>query len=76
MGETHRGFYWVYQDSINKTVLFDYQEGRGREGLLKILENFTGYLQTDGYAAYDIIDKRANINQIHCMENVQVSAGK
>lgn len=70
-GETHRGFYWVYQDSINKTVLFDYQEGRGREGPLKMLENFTGYLQTDGYAAYNIFDKEANITHIHCMAHAR-----
>lgn len=70
-GETHRGYYWVYQDSINKIVLFDYQEGRGREGPLKILENFTGYLQTDGYAAYNIFDKEANITHINCMADAR-----
>ena len=25
-GQTHRGYYWVYQDSLHKTVLFDYQQ--------------------------------------------------
>ena len=24
---THRGYYWVYQNSIDKIVFFDYQEG-------------------------------------------------
>jgi len=70
-GQTHRGYYWVYQDSINKTVFFDYQEGRGREGPLGILENFTGYLQTDGYAGYDIFDKKENITLIHCMAHAR-----
>jgi len=70
-GETHRGFYWVYQNSIDKTVFFDYQEGRGREGPMEILENFTGYLQTDGYAAYDIFDKRPGITLIHCMAHAR-----
>jgi len=70
-GETHRGFYWVYQDSINKTVFFDYQEGRGREGPMQILENFKGYLQTDGYVAYDVFDKRPNITLIHCMAHAR-----
>jgi hypothetical protein len=70
-GQTHRGYYWVYQDSINKTVFFDYQEGRGREGPLGILENFTGYLQTDGYAAYDVFDKKENITLIHCMAHAR-----
>jgi transposase len=49
-GETHRGYYWVYQNSIDKIVFFDYQEGRGREGPMEILHHFRGYLQTDGYA--------------------------
>lgn len=70
-GETHRGFYWVYQNSIDKIVFFDYQDGRGREGPMEILENFKGYLQTDGYAAYDIFDKRAGITLIHCMAHAR-----
>jgi transposase len=70
-GETHRGFYWVYQNSIDKIVFFDYQEGRGREGPMGILQNFTGYLQTDGYAAYDIFDKRPGITLIHCMAHAR-----
>lgn len=70
-GETHRGYYWVYQNSINKIVFFDYQEGRGREGPMEILENFQGYLQTDGYAAYDIFAKRENITLLHCMAHAR-----
>jgi len=70
-GETHRGFYWVYQNSIDKLVFFDYQEGRGREGPMEVLENFKGYLQTDGYAAYDIFDKRPGITLIHCMAHAR-----
>ncbi|MBS1660274.1 MAG: IS66 family transposase [Bacteroidetes bacterium] len=70
-GETHRGYYWVYQNSIDKLVFFDYQEGRGREGPMEILEHFKGYLQTDGYAAYDIFDKRPGITLIHCMAHAR-----
>jgi len=70
-GETHRGWYWVYQNSIDKIVFFDYQEGRGREGPMRILENFKGYLQTDGLSVYDIFDKRPGITQIHCMAHAR-----
>ncbi len=70
-GETHRGYYWVYQNSIHKIVFFDYQESRGREGPVEILQNFKGYLQTDGYVAYDVFDKRENIVQIHCMAHAR-----
>jgi hypothetical protein len=70
-GETHRGYYWVYQNSLDKIVFFDYQEGRGREGPMEILENFKGYLQTDGYAVYDIFDKRPSITLLHCMAHAR-----
>ena len=70
-GETHRGYYWVYQNSIDKIALFDYQEGRGREGPVEILKDFTGYLQTDGYVAYDIFAKKQGITLIHCMAHAR-----
>lgn len=70
-GETHRGYYWVYQNSIGKIVFFDYQEGRGREGPMEILQNFRGYLQTDGYCVYDIFDKQNEITLIHCMAHAR-----
>lgn len=70
-GETHRGYYWVYHNSIDKIVFFDYQEGRGREGPAGILENFKGYLQTDGYAVYDGFDKQEHITLMHCMAHAR-----
>jgi transposase len=70
-GETHRGYYWVYQNSIDRLVFFDYQEGRGREGPMQVLEHFKGYLQTDGYAAYDIFDQRPGITLMHCMAHAR-----
>ena len=74
-GETHRGYYWVYQNSPascgNKIVFFDYQEGRGREGPMEILQNFRGYLQTDGYSVYNIFDKQNEITLIHCMAHAR-----
>jgi transposase len=70
-GETHRGYYWVYQNSIDQIVFFDYQEGRGRDGPMEILENFKGYLQTDGYNVYDVFDKKEHITQIHCMAHAR-----
>jgi transposase len=69
---THRGYYWVYQDSIKKIVFFDYQESRGREGPTGILEDFCGYLQTDGYSVYEIFDKKENaITLMHCMAHAR-----
>ena len=70
-GTTHRGYYWVYQNSIKKIVFFDYQQGRGREGPIEVLQHFKGYLQTDGYTAYEIFDKQADITLMHCMAHAR-----
>jgi transposase len=70
-GTTHQGYYWVYHNSKDKLVLFDYRKGRGREGPDDILKGYKGYLQTDGYAAYNDFDKRAAITLIHCMAHAR-----
>ena len=51
-GRNHRGYLWEYS-SPNGPVVFDYQNGRSREGPSKMLKGFRGTLQTDGYQAYD-----------------------
>jgi transposase len=70
-GTTHKGFYWVYHNSEHKLVLFDYRPGRGREGPDDILKDFQGYLQTDGYSAYEDFDKRPGIVLMHCMAHAR-----
>jgi len=70
-GKTHRGFYWVYHNIGQKLVLFDYRPGRGREGPNDILQSFQGYLQTDGYSAYEDFDKRPGIVLMHCMAHAR-----
>ncbi|MEO7044669.1 MAG: IS66 family transposase [Ferruginibacter sp.] len=70
-GTAHRGFYWVYHNSEQKLVLFDYRPGRGREGPDDILKDFQGYLQTDGYSVYEAFDKRPGITLLHCMAHAR-----
>ena len=70
-GKTHRGYHWVYYLPLEKTVLFDYQHGRSREGPSKLLKNFKGYLQTDGYNVYDFIGKRKDITHLNYMAHAR-----
>lgn len=70
-GTTHRGYYWVYHNSEQNLVLFDYRPGRGREGPDDILKDFKGYLQTDGYSAYEDFDRRPGITLLHCMAHAR-----
>ena len=53
-GRNHLGFLWEYSRP-NGPVIFDFQMGRGREGPKKFLRQFNGFLQCDGYGAYDCI---------------------
>lgn len=70
-GSTHKGYYWLYYDPINKLVLFDYRRTRGREGPDEFLKDFHGHLQTDGYTAYSNLKNHANITLLACMAHAR-----
>jgi transposase len=70
-GETHRGYYWVYHNSLKEMVFFDYRPGRGREGPSEMFKDFKGHLQTDGYSAYTIFDERKDITLLNCMAHAR-----
>ena len=70
-GATHKGYHWVYYDPGSKLVLFDYQKTRGREGPDDFLKNFSGYLQTDGYTAYNNLKNHTNITLLACMAHAR-----
>jgi transposase len=56
-----KSYMWLYctgTDSPNKThtpniVLYDYQSGRAGQFAVDYLQDFTGYLQVDGYVGYE-----------------------
>lgn len=64
--DTHLGYYWVYHNPVDRTVLFDYQKGRNQEAPQKILEGFKGYLQTDGYHGYNPYAALPDITHLCC----------
>ena len=70
-GETHRGYFWVYHNSLQDMVFFDYRPGRGREGPSELLKDFRGHLQTDGYAAYNIFNTQKDVTLLHCMAHAR-----
>ncbi len=41
---THLGYYWVYHNPVDGTVLFAYHLGRDKGAPKKILGGFKGYL--------------------------------
>ncbi len=50
----------------NKIVLFDYDPHRSAEVAKRLLEEFKGYLQVDGFASYNILEKQSELIRIGC----------
>lgn len=62
----HLGYYWVYHSPMDGTVLFDYNPGRSGEAPKKVLGDFKGYLQTDGYSVYEKYGSRKEVTHLIC----------
>ena len=62
---------WVQVCGINdqKVVLFDYDPSRSSEIPLRLLAEYDGYLQTDGYAAYNEVCRQYGIMQLGCWDH-------
>ncbi len=65
-GACHLGYYWVYHNPLEKTVLFDYQPTRGAKAAENLLKGFKGYLQTDGYATYKKLGRQEGVTHLAC----------
>jgi len=65
-GKCHLGYYWVYHSPMKKMVVFDYQRGRNAAAPKKILNDFNGYLQTDGYAVYTQYSHKKGVTHLGC----------
>lgn len=70
-GKCHLGYHWVYLAPLVKLVCFDYQPSRSRDGPQNLLKNFAGHLQTDGYAAYEVITNRPAVTALGCMAHAR-----
>jgi transposase len=52
--EKYKARFWTYWgDEEHPLVWFDFTRNRKREGPDRVLENYRGYLQADGYGGYD-----------------------
>ena len=54
-----------------RIILFDYDASRGAEVAARLLEGVRGYLQTDGYRAYDLVAKRSGLTHCGCFAHAR-----
>ena len=69
-----QSYMWVrtcHGPGIRPIVLFDYDRARSKEVPNKLLKGFKGYLQADGYAAYDNICSDPDVTRLGCMAHVR-----
>lgn len=66
-----KSYMWVYRSGEyvdNPIVIYDYQPSRKAQCVQHFLADYSGYLLSDGYSAYD---KLENVTQAACMAHVR-----
>jgi len=66
---TKQCYLWEYRgDELAPYTVFDFRESRGREGPLKILAEYKGFLQCDAYAVYASLRRKEGLGytQVGC----------
>jgi len=61
----------VYLDPVRNLVFYNYQPGRSQVHPTEMLKEFKGIIQTDGYAGYNKVASREDIEQIYCMAHAR-----
>jgi transposase len=63
--QIRKGYLWTYID-IQNNVVFDYTPTRSREGPLRFLGDYKGYIQADAYPGYDEVFVKGKATEVAC----------
>jgi transposase len=64
-----QGYFWAYIGNDEQPYsVYDFTTSRSRDGPLRFLEGFSGYLHADAYAGYDAMfsDVGSNVAEVAC----------
>lgn len=67
----HTGYQWVMHAPIDRLVLFHYDPSRSKRLPEKLLDDFCGTLQTDGYQVYQNLDIKNQPILLGCMAHAR-----
>ena len=66
-GQTKKTYFWVYLgDREHPYSVFDFTEGRGRDGPLAFLDGYSGYVQADAYSGYNELFATGRVTEVGC----------
>ena len=65
---TTKSYMWIFRrgDPTKPVLLYQYHPTRSGDVVRTFLRDFQGYVQTDGYAAYNFLDYEKDIHHIGC----------
>jgi len=73
--ESHKAkkeYLWMVRAVMKKLVFFYYNDGsRSQQTVGTLLKSFTGYLQSDGWQAYNVFDKEDQVCLVGCMVHIR-----
>lgn len=66
--ERSKCYMWVFMNGPpdKQSVIFEYNNSRASDVPNKFLQNFSGYLQTDGYGGYNDLKNKNEITSLGC----------
>ena len=71
-GATKKGYHWVVRSPELKSLFFHYDKGsRAKYVAVDILKNYNGAVQSDGYGAYDIYEKKQGVTLLCCWAHIR-----
>jgi hypothetical protein len=70
-GALHTGYQWVIHAPVEQLVLFQYDPSRSKRLPEKLLDNFCGSLQTDGYQVYQNLATRNQLTLLGCLAHAR-----
>jgi len=70
--QTDKEYLWMTRAVMERLVFFHYDNGsRSQQTVKNFLEPFKGYLQSDGYSAYNIFEEKAGVYLVACLAHIR-----
>ena len=66
-GAARKGYHWIVRSVENQQLFFHYDKGsRARYVVVDLLKGYQGTIQSDGYGAYEIYEKKQGVLLLGC----------
>jgi len=70
--QARKEYLWVVRSVMERQAFFHYDDGsRSGKTVETLLQSFKGYLQCDGYDAYNVFEKKSEVCIIACMSHIR-----